>query len=56
MTSRERVRAIIEHRPADQVGVNFNPPHASDFGHIGVRLVKPAGIRTRILSGEPIRS
>lgn len=44
MTSRERVRAIIEHRPADQVGVNFNPPHASDFGHIGVRLVKPAGI------------
>ncbi len=44
MTSRERVRNIIEHRPADQVAVHFNPPHASDITSVGVKLVKPAGV------------
>lgn len=44
MTSRERVRNIIEHRPADRVGVNFNPPHANDFGWVKIVLKKPAGI------------
>ncbi|MGI5895101.1 MAG: uroporphyrinogen decarboxylase family protein [Candidatus Merdivicinus sp.] len=48
MTSRERIRNIIEHRPADQVGVSFNDPHPSDiiWAH-GCALKKPAGIDDR---------